>query len=127
MKNCFFLILIVYAGFQSDVFSQSECDSPNIQITAELTTTIWAEEISWSILNESDELIAGPFSGFEDNSTYFTSLCIGYGCYYALLEDSYGDGWHGGSIEFNYFDSESDVLNSILLLLLSIISAVSVA
>ena len=112
VKNWFVLILIVYAGFQSDVFSQSECDSPNIQITAELTTTIWAEEISWSILNESDELIAGPFSGFEDNSTYFTSLCIGYGCYYALLEDSYGDGWHGGSIEFNYFDSESDVLNS---------------
>ena len=29
-----------------------------------------------------------------------------------MLEDSYVDGWHGGSIEFNYINTEFGVLNS---------------
>ena len=98
------LFVIFYAGYQANVFSQQPCDLPNVEITAELTTGIWAEEIVWHIFNDSDELIAGPFSGFEDNTTYTQTLCIGFGCYYALLEDSYGDGWQGGSIVF--FSSE---------------------
>ena len=87
--------------------SQQPCDLPNVEITAELTTGIWAEEISWSIFNDSDELIAGPFSGFEDNSTYTQAFCLGFGCYYALLEDSYGDGWQGGSIVFFFSENIS--------------------
>ena len=55
------LFVIFYAGFQANVFSQQPCDLPNVEITAELTTGIWAEEIVWSIFNDSDELIAGPF------------------------------------------------------------------
>ena len=99
------LFVIFYAGFQASVLSQLPCDFPNVEITAELSTGIWAEEIAWSIFNDSDELIAGPFSGFEDNTTYTQTLCLGFGCYYALLEDSYGDGWQGGSIVF--FSSEN--------------------
>ncbi len=107
MNKLLLLIVICYAGFQADVMSQQPCDLPNVEITAELTTGIWAEEISWSIFNESDELIAGPFSGFEDNSTYTQAFCIGFGCYYALLEDSYGDGWQGGSIVFFFSENIS--------------------
>ena len=73
------LFVIFYAGFQANVFSQQPCDLPNVEITAELTTGIWAEEIVWSIFNDSDELIAGPFFGFEDNTTYTQTLCIGFG------------------------------------------------
>ena len=61
MKKLFLLTMIFYAGFQLDVFSQEVCDYPNFEITAELTTGIWAEEISWSIYNDSDELIEGPW------------------------------------------------------------------
>ena len=107
MKKLFVLIMIFFSGFQLDVFSQQLCDFPNVEIIAELTTGIWAEEISWSIYNDSDELIAGPFSGFEDNSTYFQAFCLEQGCYYALLVDSYGDGWQGGSITFNLLESIS--------------------
>ena len=107
MKKLFVLTMIFFAGFQLDVFSQQLCDFPNVEIIAELTTGIWAEEISWSIYNDSDELIAGPFSGFEDNSTYFQAFCLEQGCYYALLVDSYGDGWQGGSITFNLLESIS--------------------
>lgn len=100
MNKLLLLIVIFYAGFQADVMSQQPCELPNVEITAELTTGIWAEEITWGVFNDSDDLIAGPFSGFEDNTTYTQSFCIGFGCYYALLEDSYGDGWQGGSIVF---------------------------
>lgn len=105
MNKMLLLFVIFYTGFQASVLSQLPCDFPNVEITAELSTGIWAEEIAWSIFNDSDELIAGPFSGFEDNTTYTQTLCLGFGCYYALLEDSYGDGWQGGSIEF--FASEN--------------------
>jgi choice-of-anchor B domain-containing protein len=100
MKKLLILTMIVYAGFQLDVFSQQLCDAPFVEFSAELTTGIWAEEISWSIFSDSDELIAGPFSGFEDNSTYSQPFCLEQGCYYSLLEDSYGDGWQGASITF---------------------------
>ena len=102
MKKLINLVVIIYIGFQAHIFSQLLCESPNVEITAELTTGIWAEEISWSIFNDSNELIAGPFSGFEDNTTYSQPFCIGDGCFFALLEDSYGDGWQGGSITFNF-------------------------
>ena len=73
---------------------------PYPAITAELTTLIWAEEISWSIIDEDGITVAGPFSGFLDNSTYTEIICLEPGCYTALLEDSYGDGWHDGYIKF---------------------------
>jgi len=107
MKKLFIVTMIFYAGFQSDVFSQQMCDIPFVEYSAELTTGIWAEEISWSIHNDSDEMIAGPFFGYEDNSTYFQPFCLEPGCYYALLLDSYGDGWQGGSITFNLLESIS--------------------
>ena len=107
MKKLFVLTMIFYAGFQLDVFSQQLCDDPFVEFSAELTTGIWAQEITWSIYNDSDELIAGPFSGYEDNSTYLQPFCLEHGCYYALLEDSYGDGWQGGGITFYLLESIS--------------------
>ncbi|MDA0732727.1 MAG: choice-of-anchor B family protein [Bacteroidetes bacterium] len=107
MKKLCILTMIFYAGFQLDVFSQQLCDDPFVEFSAELTTGIWAQEITWSIYNDSDELIAGPFSGYEDNSTYLQPFCLEHGCYYALLEDSYGDGWQGGGITFYLLESIS--------------------
>ena len=107
MNKLLILTMIFCAGCQLDVFSQQLCDEPFVEFSAELTTGIWAEEITWSIYNDSDELIAGPFSGFEDNSTYIQPFCLETGCYYALLVDSYGDGWQGGSITFYLEESIS--------------------
>jgi len=80
-----------------EIFCQI-CPYPTI--TVELTTFIWAEETSWTVINEENDTVAGPFNGFIDVTIYIEVLCLEPGCYTALLEDSYGDGWHGGSISF---------------------------
>jgi len=80
------------------------CPYPNI--TAELTTLIWAEEITWSVLNEDGTTAAGPFTNFTDSATFVEQLCLPPGCYTAFLEDSYGDGWHNGEITFTTVTGE---------------------
>ena len=80
-----------------EIFCQI-CPYPTI--TVELTTFIWAEETSWTVINEENDTVAGPFNGFINDTIYIEVLCLEPGCYTALLEDSYGDGWHGGSISF---------------------------
>lgn len=72
-------------------------------LTFTLQTGIWASELSWQITNESgtvvtdgfDVLGAGPWS---DNTTYTGTACLPTGCYTLTLDDSYGDGWQGGTL-----------------------------
>ncbi|HIK67056.1 MAG TPA: hypothetical protein EYF95_03715, partial [Flavobacteriales bacterium] len=48
----------------------------------------WDSEISWSIVQDGDMIIANGTAGSSD-------ICIGDGCYTFDMIDSYGDGWNG--------------------------------
>ena len=48
----------------------------------------WDTEISWSIVEEGDAIIANGTTGSVE-------ICIGDGCYTFEMNDSYGDGWNG--------------------------------
>jgi len=74
--------------------SQSQlCEYPIV--IAELTTGIWAEEISWGIINDDGTQAVSALTGYEDNSYYTLELCLEQGCYTVWMVDSYGDGWQG--------------------------------
>ncbi|MGY8917987.1 MAG: hypothetical protein ACKVJ6_06920, partial [Flavobacteriales bacterium] len=97
MNKCWVLLIMLCSTVSHEIFCQI-CPYPTI--TVELTTFIWAEETSWTVINEENDTVAGPFNGFINDTIYMEVLCLEPGCYTALLEDSYGDGWHGGSISF---------------------------
>jgi len=83
------IIIVLSVLFSSGVLAQ-ECDTLLIQ----LDTEIWAEEVSWSITDFEGTIIFTE-TGFEDDSSYYTSLCLYPGCYTFNMYDSYGDGWQG--------------------------------
>lgn len=73
----------------------------------QLTTGIWAEEISWGLLDENDvALYAG--TGYFDNQFYSVDFCLPDGCFWIHAIDSYGDGWQGGS--FQIVDGDGTVI-----------------
>jgi len=50
----------------------------------------WDSEISWSIIQDGDMVIA-------DGTTGSLDICIGDGCFTFAMNDSYGDGWNGAT------------------------------
>jgi len=50
----------------------------------------WDAEISWSIVQDGDVIIANGTTGSLD-------ICIGDGCFTFDMLDSYGDGWNGAT------------------------------
>ena len=82
------------------------CEYPII--IAELNTGIWAEEISWGIINEDGTQAVSAVTGYEDNSFYTIELCLAPDCYTVWMVDSYGDGWQGAVLTM--FDVDGDVL-----------------
>jgi hypothetical protein len=61
-------------------------------------TENWGYEISWSIINEDGDEVAG--SGDYPNYSTITELaCLEDGCYSFEMFDSYGDGWNGAVFE----------------------------
>ncbi|MGB1481120.1 MAG: hypothetical protein ACPG66_07080, partial [Flavobacteriales bacterium] len=77
---------------------------------AEITTGIWAEEVTWEIWALDGTLAAGPFGPYEDTTTYTHELCLEPGCYNVLMMDSYGDGWQGA--ELRVFDEAGTLVGS---------------
>lgn len=68
-----------------------------VEVTAEMVTGSWASEVTWLIVDESANVVAGPFGPYTDNYTSYTEqLCMAPGCYIVWMFDSYGDGWQGG-------------------------------
>lgn len=73
-----------------------ECDDlATISVTLE--TAIWADEISWEIVNESGEIVLQG-SGYANNEFYFDQVCVEDGCYTLNMYDSFGDGWNGAQL-----------------------------
>ena len=69
----------------------------------------WAEEISWSIIDNQGAIIF-TFDGFEteNNSFYDNTVCLESGCYVFQANDSYGDGWNEAYVEVH---SEENAIN----------------
>lgn len=59
-------------------------------------------------MNEDGAQVAGPFTGFDNNTLYLEEICLEPGCYTIWMEDSYGDGWQSGNITF--YDENGDLL-----------------
>jgi hypothetical protein len=73
-----------------------ECETNEVIIL--FATQNWGYEISWSIINEDGDEVAG--SGDYPNYSTITELaCLEDGCYSFEMFDSYGDGWNGAVFE----------------------------
>jgi hypothetical protein len=69
------------------------CEENNVFVT--LSTQVWGNEISWSVINEWGDVVFAA-NGFENNNYYDWNICLPSGCYTFVLADSFGDGWNGG-------------------------------
>ena len=111
MTICKTFISTIWAVLTGLFSIAQTCPFPTI--TAELNTGIWASEVSWGVLDSEGNQAACPFTGFENNATYTEELCLEPGCYTVWMEDSYGDGWQGGWIEFTDSNGEQLAYGSV--------------
>jgi len=73
-----------------------ECDANTLELI--ITTQNWGNEISWNIVNEAGEEVAGS-GNYPSYSTIWESICLEDGCYAFEMFDSFGDGWNGAAFE----------------------------
>jgi len=92
------LVLGALLFSSTNAYSTSLCEG-QISVIIETQTGEWAEEMSWGLYNNYNELI-GSFQGVENSNytSYVDSFCVDSGCYFIKAEDSYGDGWNDGEI-----------------------------
>jgi hypothetical protein len=88
------LILVFFGNSRIN----AQCDYTEVITTS--VTVDWGYEMSWILYNEDGEEV-GSFQGEEDNETIEEVLCLPDGCYTLLANDTYGDGWNGGFVEFD--------------------------
>jgi len=62
-----------------------------------MNTASWGNEISFSIINETNETVY-QFNGFQNTTAYTYPICLEDGCYSLEMYDSFGDGWNGGTL-----------------------------
>jgi len=75
--------------------SPPTCETP---FDVVLRTLVWAVEITWEM--EGLECSSAGVT-YADNNVYTQSCCIPDGDYVLVCGDSYGDGWHGASLEID--------------------------
>lgn len=95
---------LLFFGFINNIHAQ--CN--DVELIIETETGQWAEEMSWSLYDESNTLI-GLFQGMDgsDYTDYYNNFCLEPGCYYIEALDSWGDGWNGGEITLSFEDNNS--------------------
>ena len=76
------------------IIEDSSCEDE--LITVQIHTGTYANEVSWVILDQDGEGIAGGGGTYSNNSNYYSSVCLAQGSYTFQSIDSYGDGWNGG-------------------------------
>jgi len=88
--SLFFLAFVLIANL-----AYSQCEPDEVELRVEIATDQWAGETSWTITDDSENiLIQGGQDGAYDNySTYSYSICVdNEGCYFFEIWDTYGDG-----------------------------------
>jgi len=73
----------------------------DVLVTIETQGVEWPEEMSWNLLNSDGEILLG-FFGSEAFEYELAEICLPEGCYGLIGNDSYGDGWNGGSVTLSY-------------------------
>ncbi len=66
--------------------------------TVSLTTGMWGVEVAWTLQDGTGNAVASG-QNYPDNFTQNVAVCSSASCFVLILEDSFGDGWNGGSIE----------------------------
>ena len=83
-------------------YVNNSCDEIEVLLT--LNTEVFANEISWSILDASDNTLASD-SDYNNYESFQTTLCLEEGASFTFIaEDSFGDGWNGAMV---YIESAS--------------------
>lgn len=77
------------------------CAEGETEILVTLQTSIWGGEISY-ILSDANGVV-DEGAEFNDNELSYSSFCLSdsSGCLQLEMIDSFGDGWHGGTIEIS--------------------------
>ena len=98
MKKILLLLIIPFLSIKMI----SQCNENQFEILYSTFSGEWAEEISWSIIDNEGAIIFN-FDGLqiENNSFYDNILCLESGCYVFQANDSYGDGWDGAYVNIN--------------------------
>ena len=98
-----FYLLILIIPF----FLQSQCNEGEYEILIETYSGEWAEEITWSIINNNGNVVAYYDESQTENDTWYDqTICLSSGCYAFEANDSYGDGWNGAFVEISSVKSE---------------------
>lgn len=77
-------------------------DNSNIDVTLQLQTDKWPQEISYKVINSNGatvfQIFSAEITGSQYENTLITNeLCLPQDCYKVIIEDSYGDGLVGGN------------------------------
>lgn len=70
-----------------------DCETTGL---VEMSVDSWGEEISWTLVDASGEIVAEG-SDYASYSYSTFDVCLGSGCHTLLLFDSFGDGWNGAT------------------------------
>ena len=75
------------------------CAEGEAEVLVTLQTFMWGEEISYVLSDANGVIIEGE--GFSSDAMHFTSFCMSdsAGCFELQMIDSFGDGWHGATLE----------------------------
>ena len=90
-------------------FLYAQCDGGEFEVSFETYSGEWAEEMSWSIINNDGEIVFFYDGSENDNDTWYNqNICLNIGCYAFEANDSYGDGWNDGFVDLSSVNSDVD-------------------
>ena len=86
-------LLITLIILVSPIKISAQCNENQFEILCSTFSGEWAEEISWSIIN-NEGTVMFTFDGAEteNDNFYNNTVCLESGCYLFQANDSYGDG-----------------------------------
>ncbi len=93
MKLRIFLLIALMGIFE---MAYAQCDDTEVSILTE--TGEYGYEMSWQILDITGNVVAESEVDMADNSDFFVLECLMDACYEFVANDSYGDGWNGGTV-----------------------------
>ena len=95
--------------FTIPFLSPSQCSDDEYEILFETYSGEWAEEITWSIIDNNGAVVVYyDGSETENNNWYNQTACLSTGCYAFEANDSYGDGWNDGFVDISSLNSNVD-------------------
>jgi len=83
--------------------AQTPCTS---SWTVTLSTGMWGVEVGWT-LQDAEGLVVASGGNAPDNFTMTTEVCSASPCFVLVMQDSFGDGWNGGSLTLTGPDGTS--------------------